>query len=394
MRYKPSCGWIIGCSPRRTRAPSKVFASFLKRRIPTRAVRHFSCWPANPSLNACFSSIEKFAASPTHAIGDTDLCRWKSSEHLKQSTHALLHVLVLQRTGSRARANTSGTLGCPTIPPYPQYRQSWSHRTSAGRLDLQKVQLFELEAQKSLPDVLSLYGFISPYAHSRDLTPSFIADAEGNGDSISTTVQAERIALLANTIRGREFHSLPPSPSSAVHERPLRRSSLPLQALAATQQSSGDVYRYDGRLMSRSLSYQNDWFPNSRQPSPGNLRSPGSENPKTLYQTSLGNRSSPSFAPGTATYSPTHANIPPSGPLLPSFLQDIVQSPSLSPASSTDFSLEDYSNDELEPGRLNKFNEANIPYRGVHSSLALRSTTSLTNMFNIWKLDGDETRGW
>ena len=85
------------------------------------------------------------------------------------------------------------------------------------------------------------------------------------------------------------------------------------------------------------------------------------------------------------------------GPLLPSFLQDIVQSPSLSPASSTDFSLEDYNNDEMEP-RFIRFNEGgtNITHPGqsLHSSLALKSTTSLTNMYNIWRLGGDETKGW
>jgi hypothetical protein len=84
--------------------------------------------------------------------------------------------------------------------------------------------------------------------------------------------------------------------------------------------------------------------------------------------------------------------------LLPSFLQDIVQSPSLSPASSADFSLEDYSNDEIESGRFFKLNEgvANTPHPGpkLHSSLALRSATSLTNIYNIWKLDGDEKKGW
>lgn len=207
--------------------------------------------------------------------------------------------------------------------------------------------------------------------------------------------------MLANTIRGREVHSLPPSPSSAVHEHPLRRSSLPLQALATVQQQSGDVYRHDGKhsLMSRSRSHQADWFLKPRQPSPG-IRSPCSENPKTLYQTSLGSGPSPSPTLRTAINPPAYANTSPSGPLLPSFLQDIVQSPSLSPASSADFSLEDYSNDEVEPGRFSKFNftetGASAPYHGprLRSSLALKSTTSLTNMFNIWKLDGDETKGW
>jgi hypothetical protein len=117
-----------------------------------------------------------------------------------------------------------------------------------------------------------------------------------------------------------------------------------------------------------------------------------------LYQTSFVDGSPVSFTPGIAVNAPAYANIPPSGPLLPSFLQDIVQSPSLSPASSTDFSLEEYSNDEVDPGRFSRFNERgmNAPYHGprLRSSLALKSTTSLTNMFNIWKLDGDETKGW
>ncbi|KAF9784738.1 hypothetical protein BJ322DRAFT_1141791 [Thelephora terrestris] len=192
--------------------------------------------------------------------------------------------------------------------------------------------------------------------------------AEGNGDSIPATVQAERITLLASTIRGREFHSLPPSPSCVIHERPLRRSSLPLQALAA-QQPNNDVCRHDGQRFPtpRSRS-QADSFLKTRQPSP-------------------------SFG----TNSPAHVDTSPPGLLLPSFLQDIVQSPSLSPASSADFSLEDYSNDEIEP-RSSKLNEgcANMPYHGpmLHSSPALKSTTSFTNMYNIWKLGGDETKGW
>lgn len=219
--------------------------------------------------------------------------------------------------------------------------------------------------------------------------------AEGNGDSIPTTVQAERIALLASTVREREFHSLPPSPSCVTGEHPLRRSSLPLQALAAPQQPNNEVYRHDGHrsLTSRSRS-QADLFLKTRQQSPS-TGSYSSENPRTLYQTSFGYGSSPMFTPGNVENS--QAGTSPSGPLLPSFLQDIVQSPSLSPASSADFSLEDYSNDEIEQ-RSSKFNDGsvNAPNHGpkFHSPLALRSTTSLTNMYNIWRLDGDETKGW
>jgi hypothetical protein len=193
--------------------------------------------------------------------------------------------------------------------------------------------------------------------------------------------------LLASTIRGREFHSLPPSPSCVAHERPLRRSSLPLQTLAAAQRPMNDVCRHDDQhlLMSRPRSNQQDWFLKSRQPSPS-IGGHCSENQKTLYQTSFANRSSPLVAPGHYA-----------GPLLPSFLQDIVQSPSLSPASSADFSFEDHGIDEPEP-RFPELNEGdtNIPHYGLnlHSSLALRSTASLSNIYSIWKLGGDETKGW
>jgi hypothetical protein len=202
--------------------------------------------------------------------------------------------------------------------------------------------------------------------------------------------------LLASTIRGREFHSLPPSPSCVIHERPLRRSSLPLQALAA-HQPNNDVCRHDGQRFPtpRSRS-QADSFLKTRRPSPS-FGSHSSESSRTLYQTSFGCGSSPLFASGNVANSPAHVDTSPPGLLLPSFLQDIVQSPSLSPASSADFSLEDYSNDETEP-KSSKLNEgcANMPYHGpmLHSSPALKSTTSFTNMYNIWKLGGDETKGW
>jgi hypothetical protein len=221
----------------------------------------------------------------------------------------------------------------------------------------------------------------------------FFTDAEGNGDSIPASVQAERIALLASTIRGREFHSLPPSPSCMIREQPPRRSSLPLQALATAHQLHNDGQR---SLTSRSRSHQVNLLLKTRQSNP-NIGSNGSEDLKTLYQTSLSNGSSPMITSGTAANSPNYTGASLPGPLLPSFLQDIVRSPSLSPASSTDFSLEDYNNDEIEP-RFIKLNEGgtNIPHhrQTLHSPLTLKSTTSLTNMYNIWKLGGDETKGW
>lgn len=166
MRYEPFRSWVAGCSTHRTYAPSEVFTSFRRRRIATtRAGRHLSHWSGDPSPDASLPGIEKSSANPAYAIWHTDLCRWKSAEHIEQSTCALLHVLVLQRTASRTRANTPDTLSRLAAPTHSQHRQPWPYRASTGRLDLQEVQLSELEAQESLPDVLSLYGSISPYAH-------------------------------------------------------------------------------------------------------------------------------------------------------------------------------------------------------------------------------------
>ena len=181
MWDKPSHSWIIGCSTTRTRTPSpEVFTPFLKCRISTRPCRRLSCRSSNPSPSAPFPGLEELPTDPTHAVGHADLSRRKSTKHIKQPARALLHVLVLQRTASRAGANTPDALGRLTTPTYSQYWQPWSNRTSAGRLDLQKVQLSELEAPKSLPDVLPLYGFIPPYAHPviidlRDLPPLFFS---------------------------------------------------------------------------------------------------------------------------------------------------------------------------------------------------------------------------
>ena len=139
MRCNSSHSWIAGCSTRRTHPPSEVFAPFLKRRISTRAIRHLSCWPGDTSFGASFSGIGESASNPTHTVGHTNLRRWKSAEYINQPTCALLHVLVLQRTISRVGANTPDTLSRLTVSPYSQHRQSWPYRTSAGRLDLQKV---------------------------------------------------------------------------------------------------------------------------------------------------------------------------------------------------------------------------------------------------------------
>lgn len=186
-------------------------------------------------------------------------------------------------------------------------------------------------------------------------------DAEGNGDSISAAVQAERIALLTSVLtQGQTMPSpatmqntLPPSHAQRSHsltppqrhhqfvEMPRTQMHLPAHRsrsqLELNAQYAQPIYQTSG----------------PRQPSPFPVSTPS-----TMNQT---------------TYTPA--------PLLPSFLQDIVQSPTDSPTttspSSVEFSLEEY--DDCAQAHT--------------SSRTSSGSTSNLASSNIWKLDGDETKG-
>ncbi|KAG7447299.1 uncharacterized protein BT62DRAFT_931141 [Guyanagaster necrorhizus] len=142
--------------------------------------------------------------------------------------------------------------------------------------------------------------------------------AEGNGDSISAAVQAERIALLTSVLAQTHdpipvrSHSLTPPQA----HRPFINTSPP-------QHSRGHVHRSHSQF---ELGTQYNTYP--------------------IYQTS------------------GHRELHAPAPLLPSFLQDIVQSPMLSPVST---SSADLSFDEYEE-------RISLP----------------TN--NIWRMDGEETK--
>ena len=173
---------------------------------------------------------------------------------------------------------------------------------------------------------------VMPFRSAPDLlTP---LDAEGNGDSISAAVQAERIALLTSVLtqtQNHTNHSARPAPSPLPHSPP-RVEDDPQFA------NSRPIYQTSGL----------------RQPSP-------------LYTT----------GPDFHTL-PVHT--PP--PLLPSFLQDIVQSPTLSPAStsSADLSFEEY--DDFAPSKTT--------FPRTHSG---DSDSAVDSPFgNIWRLDGEECK--
>ncbi|THG96193.1 hypothetical protein EW026_g5601 [Hermanssonia centrifuga] len=185
--------------------------------------------------------------------------------------------------------------------------------------------------------------------------------AEGNGDSISQAVQAERIALLTNVLNQVE----PPSHLT-------RRASVPVQnnqvfppqsvihANPAVQSSVGPLgYRTAGR--SRSQMDLRTQYQDSRP----------------IYQTPVYNRRG--ISPHSRVPSPTSA-------LLPSCLQEIIQSPMhSSPAtssSSADLSFEDYDlSFELADQMLRQAQGARV-----------YSTSSPAVSGSIWKLDGEETK--
>ncbi|OBZ74991.1 hypothetical protein A0H81_05414 [Grifola frondosa] len=116
-------------------------------------------------------------------------------------------------------------------------------------------------------------------------------DAEGNGDSISAAVQAERIALLTSLLSTQHD-----SPQQHDGQAPAIPSGLPGHA-TMDQAPPFTVFETVPRSQAPLYAQDKDAYP--------------------IYQTS-GHRASASLASYTV-------------PLLPSFLQDIVQEPSLSP---------------------------------------------------------------
>lgn len=182
------------------------------------------------------------------------------------------------------------------------------------------------------------------------------SDAEGNGDSISAAVQSERINLLTSLLAQNQLplgttpSSVDVSPRNPVtqmqHERPP-------EAVAPSSR------------LSRS---QIDLRATAQYP-----------DPQFIYETSGPHRYTLPLFPSMRDLEdalPADATAP----LLPSFLQDIVQSPTLSPTStsSADLSVEEYDD---------------IPYpRQCRDRVASRDdSASNFPLSNIWRLNGEET---
>ncbi|OCH91357.1 hypothetical protein OBBRIDRAFT_834315 [Obba rivulosa] len=192
--------------------------------------------------------------------------------------------------------------------------------------------------------------------------------AEGNGDSISNAVQAERIALLANLLANQ---------MEAPTNRPLERQ----HADASFRMPLAQISRAHVAASLAGLT--------PRPPSPiGSHRRSSEalcqEDSSPIYQTIGRPPALPSYPAAAAAAQGAHLT------LLPSFLQDIVRSPSLSPSTSTssaDLSLEEYAQ---TPGGTHAARQL---YATEHARSDSRGSFDLrSGRGSIWSLDGEESR--
>lgn len=197
--------------------------------------------------------------------------------------------------------------------------------------------------------------------------------AEGNGDSIPAAVQADRIKRLREAL----CVTLPPSLSN------LQTASLDIYPRSPVAHIQRSHCRYIDSHGSRTMCSP------ALMKSRDQIRSSvelGFHSKDTIYQTST--------APVSLSYSEP-ALLPldsGSGPFLPSCLQDIVQSPSLSPTStvSADLSVDEYAASPTSvystiSAKHHPNNECPLHVRRTTSSVSL-------GIGNIWQLDGEESK--
>ncbi|KAJ7279131.1 hypothetical protein C8J57DRAFT_1059462, partial [Mycena rebaudengoi] len=194
--------------------------------------------------------------------------------------------------------------------------------------------------------------------------------AEGNGDSISAAVQAERIALLTSVLAQTRMSSpsgasAPSSPHAHSYSIGRSHSTVPTQAhrpfvdVSPPPQSRAPVVHRSQSHFELGSQYAQG-YPIYQTP------------PTHIHQNQLAH---------SADSAPLDLFAP--APLLPSFLQDIVQSssPALSPSStsSADLSFEEY--------------EESLP-SSTRSTFSQSGTDSVNTspLANIWRLDGEESK--
>ncbi|KAH9993017.1 hypothetical protein BJV77DRAFT_999637 [Russula vinacea] len=193
--------------------------------------------------------------------------------------------------------------------------------------------------------------------------------AEGNGDSIPTAVQADRIKRLREALTA----TLPPS-SPAQNTA----SNCPPQSAYVHIQRPLDCY-----LNLRGCSSSRSSALGSRDLSHSSVEL-SSRYKDTIYQTSTRSVSSAYRVPAPLPIDNT------SGCLLPSCLQDVVQSPSLSPTSTTSADL---SVDEYIASPVSVYSTSSTKLCASGDRFLHRAPSSVSlNPSNIWQLDGEECK--
>ncbi|THU97879.1 hypothetical protein K435DRAFT_50897 [Dendrothele bispora CBS 962.96] len=231
--------------------------------------------------------------------------------------------------------------------------------------------------------------------------------AEGNGDSISTAVQAERIALLTSVLAQTQVSSpslppLSPSSSQALRSQVLRSHSVTppqvrrpfIDASSSPRPPRGNVVHRSQSQVELGAHYQktSPIYQTSGSRREQRLASPVYSTPSPLQQQQQQQQKYHFIPPQVEsqqqqqTYYPMQPPLaaPAPAPLLPSFLQDIVQSPTLSPSStssSIELSLEEY--------------DGTTSSGSPSSRMRSRQTSGDSASFkfdNIWRMDGEESK--
>lgn len=239
--------------------------------------------------------------------------------------------------------------------------------------------------------------------HTYRLSPSF-SDAEGNSDSVSAALQAERIALLSSVFTQQAHITLPPPNQAYVSQPMVPRpfpSMPPPPSTSPNQRLTFAPYGTPSTSMRANLAVNsqmaNQAFVRRTMSTPDVPSISGN----IVYQTPT----SPSTA-SPPIYSDEKAEAIYAGQLLPSFLKDevkptCVRTPtSLSPSStsSADLSFDEYEDDLPSPSSF--IDSATMFYAqqnagsGALSSSASGSSSSLTLGGSIWALDRDEDKVW
>ncbi|KAF8627595.1 hypothetical protein AX17_006167 [Amanita inopinata Kibby_2008] len=194
--------------------------------------------------------------------------------------------------------------------------------------------------------------------------------AEGNGDSISAAVQAERIALLTSVLTQTQLSGGNAGLNLATSQTLRSHSSTPPQV----RRPVGDPPVQGRNPVHRSQSHfeLGAQYTNHPQQYANSL---------PIYQTSGHRQPSPLYSTGPELNQGQQVHAP--APLLPSFLQDIVRSPALSPTSSSsaELSFEEDSS-----------SHSSIPTLSGRKSRDNSESSSSSPCGNIWRLDGEETK--